>query len=218
VWRVFVPRGEDLLLHLHASLNRRIPMKLTRIVLLSALIAVPAFAGPDKDAKNGKLSDADIATLAHVHAVNQQEIDMGKLAKKNGGKGVRDYGDMLVKDHQRADNDVIALAKKHGISKVPDDQPKAPEDIEAKKKDADMMAKLKGEKGDAFDKDFLMAMDEGHTREIGKVDAAMKTAGDPTVTALLGGVEPVMQKHLDDAKMLEKMAPGEKTSMAPSKK
>ena len=55
----------------------------------------------DKD--KTKLSDADMAILAHLHHVNLMEIDIGKLAQTKGTAPVKRYGEMLVKDHQQAD-------------------------------------------------------------------------------------------------------------------
>jgi predicted outer membrane protein len=51
-------------------------------------------------AKKEKLSDADLPLIAHYHAVNLMEIDLGKLAAKRGTTpAIKQYGDM----HKAAD-------------------------------------------------------------------------------------------------------------------
>jgi putative membrane protein len=175
-------------------------MLATRLALITALL-VPAIASADTAAGKTKLTDPDIAVLAHVHAVNQTEISMGKLAQKNGGKAVQKYGKELVDDHTKADKDTTKLAKDHGVSKLPDDTTGTPDD---NKMMVDEMAKLNGLKGDAFDSEFTQAMSDAHTKELAKAQAAAGSAADPTVKALLTGIAPVMQKHIDDAKALHK--------------
>src|SRR5882762_481250 len=64
----------------------------------------------DKDkstdkAKAGKLSDGDVKIIAHVHHVNQMEIDLGKIAQRTGTASVKNYAETLERDHQSADKD-----------------------------------------------------------------------------------------------------------------
>jgi putative membrane protein len=172
----------------------------TRLAFIAAVL-VPTVASADPAAAKAKLSDPDVAVLAHVHAVNQTEIAMGKLAQKNGGKDVQKYGKELVTDHTAADKDTTKLAKDHGISKIPADAAADPAEQKAM---IDEMAKLNGLKGDAFDAEFLTAMSDAHAKELAKVEAAEKTVADQTVVGLLTGIQPVMQKHEDDAKALHK--------------
>src|SRR5262245_28787516 len=100
-------------------------MKMHTLALVT-LLAVPAIATADepnkkptdttqtqKDASASKLSDGEIAILAHVHHVNQMEIELGKLAERRGTAGVKRYAEKLVRDHQTADKEVAAFAKKH---------------------------------------------------------------------------------------------------------
>ncbi|HEY0250724.1 MAG TPA: DUF4142 domain-containing protein, partial [Kofleriaceae bacterium] len=113
-------------------------MKLTN-VLCAVALALPGVAYADQ------LSESDTQVVAHQHAVNQTEIDMGKLAQANGGSaGVKKYGGTLVKDHTSADQKLTVLAKGKGLAAIPSDTTQT----EADKKDmADMTAKLKAEKG-----------------------------------------------------------------------
>lgn len=185
-------------------------MKMTNI-LCAVLLGLPlaAAAGPNTTTPKtstpanpaAKLSELDTQMIAHQHAVNQTEIAMGKVAQANGTAAVKKYGAMLVKDHTQGDKDMTALAKRKGISTIPADTAMSESD---KKEQADMTAKLKGEKGAAFDRDFLSMMAADHDREITKIDADIAVVTDADLKAALQKTKPVLQKHADDAKSLQK--------------
>ena len=157
--------------------------------------------------KTAKLDDADVKLIAHVHHVNLMEMDMGKLAAAKATGGVRTYGQTLMKDHQDADKDLIAFAKKKGLAKIPGDTPPTEAD---KKEHADMMAKMAGLKklkGAEFDRQFLAMMVEGHDKEIAKLDAALPNIKDADLAMKMRDLRPVLQRHADTARDLQKNAP-----------
>src|SRR5215208_3381849 len=65
----------------------------------------PTDKAPGKTDKAAKLSDGDMKIVAHLHHVNQMEIDLGKLAQKSGTASVKSYAETLVSDHQSNDKD-----------------------------------------------------------------------------------------------------------------
>jgi putative membrane protein len=180
-------------------------MKMTH-VLCAVMLGLPvvAAAGPSPSTPANpasKLSDLDTQMIAHQHAVNQIEIGMGKLAQTNGSAAVKKYGATLLKDHTQGDKDMIALAKKKGVSTIPADTAIS----DADKKDmADMTAKLKGLKGAEFDRMFLDMMSAAHDREITKIEADIAVVTDADVKAALLKTKPVLQSHSDTAKSLQK--------------
>lgn len=184
-------------------------MKMTN-VLCALMLGLPAIASagptptktPAPANNSSKLSDLDTQMIAHQHAVNQTEIAMGKLAETSGSAAVKQFGAMLVKDHTQGDKDITALAKKKGITTIPADMAMSDAD---KKDQADMTAKLKGEKkGAGFDRLFLDMMASGHEREITKIEADIAVCTDPDLKAVLEKTKPVLQKHRDTAKSLQK--------------
>ena len=63
-------------------------------------------------------SEKDAQFLVEAAEVNLAEMNLGKLASTQGmTKEVRDLGDMMTKDHQKAYDDLSALAKKKKIKK-----------------------------------------------------------------------------------------------------
>lgn len=155
----------------------------------------------------GKLTDSDLTTMGHVHAVNLMEIDMGKLAQKNGTTaGVKAFGATLVKDHTAADKDLAALAKKRGAV-IPKDKPADDGEAQQQKDDMAQMTKLKATKGAELERGFLAMMITGHERELAKLDTAIGKTTDDELGGFLRGIKPVIQGHATAARDLQNAAP-----------
>ena len=90
-------------------------MRLHTITTLLLLVAPCAGALAAQASTPGALSD-DIV-LRQIHRTNLEEIRMGQLAQRNGSSAqVKQYGATLVRDHQAADQKVVALAKQLRIA------------------------------------------------------------------------------------------------------
>ena len=200
-------------------------MKKLTTFALAALLALPLVASAD-DTKGSttttttttqkkttdktastKISDADLQVMAQMHHVNQDEIAMGKTAEMKGStQAVKSFGKMLVTDHQAADKDLLALARKHGQT-IPAYKPTNEADQKDEKDDKDMATKVKGEKGAEFDKDFLSMMVMGHEKVLAKLDTAMGMVTSDDLKTAIQNVKPTLQKHADTARDLQKNSP-----------
>jgi putative membrane protein len=168
--------------------------------------------------KTAKLSDGDAKIVAHLHHVNQMEIELGKLAQKTGTTAVKNYGATLVTDHQSADKDLTTFAKSHKLATIPADKPQTDADKQDHKDMQSKMANLKNLKGADFDREFLNMMATGHDKELANIDTAIGGATDADLQTLLKGVKPVLQRHADQARDLQKNAPqASSTPSTPSK-
>src|SRR5262245_11958594 len=115
----------------------------TTAVLLVALAVAPAASADSQ--KSSKLTPAELQVLAHDHAVNAMEIELGTTATRNSNRAaVREYGEMLVKDHTAYDAQLKALAKRTGQT-IPAEKPAT---------DALKLGRLRGSQFDAL---FLKA-------------------------------------------------------------
>ena len=162
-------------------------------------------AKPDK-AKIGKLTDSELQLVAHVHGVNQMEIDLGKLAEKRGSTAaVKDYGKMLVNDHGANDKDLKALAKKHD-QKIPKETLSDADKTEMKDMDS-AVKRLKAMKGADFDREFLNMMIQGHEKELVRADTAVAMIQDSDLETFVKDMKPVLQRHVDQARDLQKGSP-----------
>lgn len=156
---------------------------------------------PDKTAK---LSDGDVKIMAHLHHVNQMEIDMGKLAQKTGTAAIKSYAETLVNDHQSNDKELTAFAKAHKLAMIPAEKPETDADRQEAKEMTTQVAALKSLKGAELDKAFLNMMVAGHDKELAKIDVAIGGAADSDLQTLLKSTKPVLQRHSDQAHDLQK--------------
>jgi putative membrane protein len=159
---------------------------------------------PGKTDKAAKPSDSDVKIMAHLHHVNQMEIDMGKLAQKTGTAAIKSYADTLVNDHQSNDKELTAFAKAHKVAMIPAEKPETDADRQEAKEMTTQVAHLKTLKGAEFDKEFLNMMVAGHDKELAKIDVAIGGANDPDLQTLLKSTKPVLQRHSDQAHDLQK--------------
>jgi putative membrane protein len=154
--------------------------------------------------KTAKLSDGDIKIVAHLHHVHQMEIDAGKTAQKTGTARVKSYAEILIADHQSADKDLTAFAKQHKLTTIPADKPLSDADKQEQKDTQAKTAHMKALKGAAFDSEFLSMMETGHEKELAKVDTSIGSASDSDLQSMLKDVKPVLQRHADQARDLQK--------------
>jgi putative membrane protein len=187
-------------------------MKIRALAIITAL-ALPTLALADGKAptaadkatdKTAKLSAVDVEIVSHLHHVNQMEIDVGKTAQKNGTTSVKSYSDTLVGDHQSADQDLTAFAKRHGLATIPADKPQTEAGKQEEKDMMGQVAHLKTLKGADFDRPFLTMMVAGHDKEIARIDVSLGTVNDPDLRAMLTSLKPVLQRHSDQARDLQK--------------
>ena len=124
------------------------------------------------------------------------EVEAGKLAQSKGqSDGVKSFGDMLVKDHSAANDELKALASKKGAS-VPAALP------------ADKKAKLdKLSRAKDFDKDFVKEVGlDDHKTDIALFEKTSKDADDGDVKAFAAKTLPTLKAHKDHAEGLAKGA------------
>ncbi|HEX3758306.1 MAG TPA: DUF4142 domain-containing protein [Kofleriaceae bacterium] len=163
----------------------------------------PRSATSDKTT-GAKLSDADIKTIAHLHHVNQMEITLAKQAQRQGTAHVKDYAGTLITDHESADKDLTAFAKAHQLMAIPADKPSTDAEKQDDKDMTTATAHLKALKGADFDKAYLNMMVSGHDKELTKIDTSISSTSDADLKSLLQNVKPVLQRHADQARDLQK--------------
>lgn len=191
-------------------------MRIKALVVIAAL-ATPAAARAQgttvaptpptgTTARPARLQQDDIQLVAHLHHVNQMEVDMGTLAQRRGGAAVKRFGTQLARDHRQNDKELAAFAKKRGVARIPMAKP-ATEAAQNEHQDAmNTMARLATLRGAAFDREFLLAAVMDHDREIGRNLVAIAAARDSDLQAFLRDVTPVLQRHADAARELQRSA------------
>ena len=124
------------------------------------------------------------------------EINLGQLAQNSASsQAVKDYAQMLVTDHTKDFNQLYDVAHQANLTR-PDAI-----DAEHNKMMIDPFQKLNGA---AFDHRYVPEMVAGHTKAIAVYKKEAADAQNPAVKTYAEAALPVLQKHLDGAKDLEK--------------
>jgi putative membrane protein len=131
---------------------------------------------------------APAEVLSKLHESNLKEVEMGKLAQKQGqSKEVKAFGKTLVQDHTAADKKVKALAKQEKAQLSAEAPAMKHEDLGT---------------GAEFDTKFAQSMLEDHNKDIEEVKSARDATNDPKLKALLDELVPTLEKHRDTAQKL----------------
>jgi putative membrane protein len=129
--------------------------------------------------------------LNKLHMTNQMEIKMGQLAvQKGNSEEVRQFGERLIQDHRKADEQVQQAAAQQNITLK---DPMA--DDEKKQKHQKHMAKFENLSGEEFDKAFLKAMDKDHTKTLALLRKAQDKIDDEPVSQLISQLQPTIREH-----------------------
>lgn len=135
----------------------------------------------------------------HLHHVNQMEIELAQLAQQKATSNeVKQFAQMLIKEHQSADEKLTQWAKKKQLT-VGEVQPA--NDVERKKMDMAHASRdfLQAVEGPAFDQQFLTGQVAMHDLTIGMLMAAQQQFARSDMAPLLRENLTTVQKHRDRA-------------------
>lgn len=139
--------------------------------------------------------DKDDAKFA-VEAANggMGEVNMGKIAQQNAANPrVKSFGAMMVNDHSKANDELMALAKEKNIT-----LPAAVNEDEQK-----MEADLTKKTGKDFDKAYVDGMVKDHKDDIKAFEGASKNCKDPDIKAFAAKTLPTLRMHLDSIEAIK---------------
>jgi putative membrane protein len=138
--------------------------------------------GPSKSPANA-LSAQDKSFMKEAAKGGMMEVEMGKMAQQKGKSAeVKKIGSTMVADHTKANNELMAIAKKKGV------------DLSKEKP-------MKHSMGDAnFDKDYLSMMVSDHEKDLAAFQNEAKKGTDADVKAFASKTSAVIKKHLDTVK------------------
>ena len=162
-------------------------MKLSHLAAAALSVAMMGSAFAEVSKK-----DQDFLTKAA--AGGMYEVEAGKLAQQKGmAPEVKSYGEMLVKDHSAANEELKGLAGTKGVA-----LPAAL--LTDKQARLDKIGRAK-----AFDKEFLKEVGlDDHKKDIALFEKASKGADDADVKAFATKTLPVLKAHREHADGLRK--------------
>jgi putative membrane protein len=137
-------------------------------------------ASPATSPAKAELSAKDKAFMKEAAQGGMMEVEMGKMAQQKGKSDeVKKIGSRMVADHTKANNELMAIAKKKGV------------DLSKEKPMSHSM-------GDAnFDKDYINMMVKDHQKDLAAFQGEGKNGTDADVKAFASKTSAVIQKHLE---------------------
>jgi putative membrane protein len=131
-------------------------------------------------------SDVEFATKAAVGGM--AEVQFGNLAiQKTTNTQIKDFANMMVKDHGKANDELMAIATTKNIT-----LPTMLDDEHQKK-----MSELSGRSGNDFDKTYVDAMVDGHKKTLKLMQDEAKDGKDADLRAFAAKTAPIVQSHLN---------------------
>ncbi len=130
--------------------------------------------------------------MVKVASGGMMEVEMGKIAAKNAmNADVKAFGQMMVTDHTKANNELKALAAAKNVT-LPTTMG------EEHQEHMDRLSKLQGAE---FDREYMSHMVEDHEEDIEHFrEAANANDYDAEVKAFASKTLPVLEKHLESAR------------------
>jgi len=157
------------------------------------LVSVPGLAQKKSAAKAGMTDQQFVDFAAQTDMV---EANLGQLAQDVAASPqVKDYGKMLTTDHTSDYQQLQDAAKQASLT--------VPTAIDTEHNKA-MIGPMNKMKGAAFDHKYEQEMVAGHTKAIEVYKKEAQDAQNPAIKSYAETALPVLQKHLDGAKDLEK--------------
>lgn len=119
------------------------------------------------------------------------EVMLGQMASSKGTSAdVKNFGNRMVSDHGKANDELKQLAQTKGVT--------LPADVDDEsKKMSDKLSKLSGKD---FDKTYINGMVDDHEKDVKEFEKASKDAKDPDLKAWASKTLPTLQDHLKMAK------------------
>lgn len=135
---------------------------------------------------SGNLSSGDRKFVMEAAQGGLAEVELGRLAAEKGSSDqVKQFGQKMVDDHSKANEELKDLASKKGIT-LPD-QPTS--------KDKAMHDRLSKLSGAEFDRAYMKQMEKDHDKDVSEFRKASEKAKDEDIKQWAAKTLPTLQEH-----------------------
>ena len=149
-------------------------------------------------AQTATLSKADKHFARVADQAGLAEVQAAQLAtQKSGRQDVKDFAQRMIADHTKAGDRLKQIAGGEGLS-----LPTAPG-----KGDAKAIAKLQGESGTAFDRDYIKGQRSAHNKAVKLFSTESASGQDATLKSFAAQTLPTLQDHQKMIKAMPLKAP-----------
>lgn len=180
------------------------------------MIALTLWLGACNNAADNAVDKADSANEAKTDSTNNRisatstdeasadfmvkaanggmmEVELGKTAQQKArSKEVKDFAEMMVRDHTTANNELKALARQKNVT--------LPDSVSGNHRDH--MLDINNKSGNDFDQAYMNQMVDDHQNTVDMFKDVAENCKDPEVKAWAAKTLPTLQTHLDTAKAI----------------
>ena len=147
--------------------------------------------GTATGAMTSSMDPADNDFMMKAAQGGMAEVNMGNMASSKATNAeVKKFGDRMVTDHSKANDELKQLASTKGVS--------LPTDVAEEHKKA--MDEMSAKNGKDFDKAYMDDMVKDHEKDVAEFEKASKEAKDADLKAWAAKTLPTLKGHLQMAK------------------
>lgn len=171
----------------------------------------PTAATPSTSSAMGSANGTAKATVASVSSSDRKfmekaaegglaEVELGKLAtQKASAPEVKQFGQRMVDDHGKANDQLKQLATSKGVN--------LPTDLDrSTKREMDKLSKLSGAD---FDREYMKHMVSDHKKDVSDFKSEANKAKDAELKQFASSTLPTLEQHLQLAQSTEQAAKNE---------
>jgi putative membrane protein len=146
-----------------------------------------------------RLATADNTFVTKAAQGGMAEVELGNLAKTNASNDdVKSFGDQMVTDHGKANDELKSIAAKKGIT--------LPTSLDSKHQaEVNRLSKLKGAD---FDREYMKLMVADHRMDVSEFRKEADHGSDPDIKAFAAKTLPTLQNHLQMAESTDAKVKG----------
>jgi putative membrane protein len=171
---------------------------------MSAAVQTGQEAGTSSAKQSAGMGDTDSTFVKKAAQGGLAEVELGQLAaQKASTEEVRKFGQRMVDDHTKANEQLKQVAAEKNIE--------LPQQLDAK--DKAMKARLEKLSGEQFDRAYMKDMVKDHQKDVAEFQRASNVANDPAIKNFAQQSLPTLKDHLKEAqKIAPKQQQAERTS------
>ena len=166
--------------------------RLMSMLVIPALVgyyllgAASHLAAQPKAPQGSTVQANDRTFMMKAAAGGREEVELGRLAQKHAGNdAVRRFGQRMVVDHAKANQELRELATSKGVE--------LPEKAVQHDGTGDRLAALRGQE---FDRQYVNDMVRDHKKDVAEFRHMQSTVSDPDLRAWIDRTLPTLEDHL----------------------
>jgi putative membrane protein len=166
---------------------------------LALMLSSGALLAAETEGQRGQLTEKDFKFAKDAIRGGMEEVQLGELAKQNAGSpAVREFGERMVTDHQKANDGLKQIVQKRGAL-IP---------ASLSHHETSRLEHLQKLSGADFDKAYISDMVSDHKKDVKEFEKASQNLSDPELKAFAEKTLPTLQDHLRQAENLQAQIKG----------